>query len=153
MKKRELYDLYEGLNNVAELKGVKFAYAVNKNKSKILSELKVLEKSAEASEEYKGYEKERIALCEEHAEKDKDGKANIVSGAYDIKDRATFDKALDALKETHKKALDDHANHVKDFEVLLETESEVEIHKIKLEEVPQEISVKQLENISLIIQE
>ena len=86
MKRKDLYMYMDALSNVTELKGVKFAYTLIKNKKKIEEEIKILEEVVKASEDFSIYENQRIRLCEIHCEKDDNGKPIILENKYKILD-------------------------------------------------------------------
>lgn len=139
--------------SVLNLKGVKFAYAVGKNLEIIKSEVNALMKSQEASKEYQEFDKQRIELASEMSNKDEKGNPIIENNNYQIQDLIKFKKALDILKGKHKKAVDAREKQVKEFEELLQEKTKVKLHKIKLAEVPDDISTQQMASIMVIIQE
>lgn len=147
MNKKELLEFNNALKSVSDLKGVKFAYAVTKNKNNIKNEVEAIVEAQNQSDEYKEYEKERIALCEEMAIKDENGKPKINKFNYEIEDEKAFEVKFDELKEKHKEAIEKREKQLEDFELLLEEAAEVKIHKVKIEDLPNDITPKQLEGI------
>ena len=157
MKKSEVLLLHKALNRLGNLTGVKFAYAVSKNINILKNEIESLDKAMEPSEKFMEYDKARIALVELHAEKDDKGKAKIITSAsgsqqYDIdEENKMFKKAFDALKEKHKEAVGAREKQVEEYIKLLETDSDVKVYKVKLEDVPKEITVVQMAGIDEIV--
>lgn len=154
MVRREIMSKVNELNSVGELKGIKFAYAVNKNKKKFLKELKEIAKLMEMSEEFKIYEKKRVEICEKFCEKDEEGKAIVKNNAYaGLKENAEFDSAMDALSEENKELINARKKQISEYNNFLNEEFEIDIYKIKLEDVPSDISVNQLKSIEFMIEE
>ena len=79
MRKRDLYASMQSLNSVSELKGIKFAYSVLKNKRKLEEEIKLFEEVIKPNPEFEDYERKRIALCEVHSDKDTEGNPIIIA--------------------------------------------------------------------------
>lgn len=152
MTNLELVNLYESLT-LLNLKGVKFAYAVAKNINIIKPELKALSDAQKPSELYKEYEKERIELCKKMASKDEKGKPIIEENAYKFDDKEAFEAELDKLKKKHKEAVEEREKQAKEVEELFSMKSKIKLHKIKIDDVPQEISTKELSSIMFIIEE
>jgi len=115
-----------------------FNYAVMRN-------IDLLEKGALAVRDTNilvltDYNKERIALAEQHAEKDKDGKAITLDNGrrYDIQpgNAEAFNTAFLQLREKHKEVLDKS-------KAFMEAEEDVEVFGMKLETFPEiEIDVQ-----------
>lgn len=142
------------LANLGGLKGVKFSYGVAKNINIINQEIETFKKAIEPTEDFTTFENERIELCKKHAKKDENNEPLLKDeNRYDIVDEVAFNKELDTLKEKHKKALDEREQQLKDYANLLKEETTVTLHKIKLADVPEEITVAQLESIYDIIEE
>ena len=154
MKKKELISLYQGLNQLGSLSGVKFAYAITRNISYLKPEIEALEKAIAAPEEYKTFDNLRVKLLEKYSKKDKAGKAVITNNNYDIEDQVVFDKAFEKLKKEHKGVFEAREKQIKDYVALLDEEATVSFHKIKQEDIPANITVAQMNTISrLIIEE
>ena len=158
MLKSEAITLFRNLNSLGGLKGVKFSYAVAKNLNILKPELESLEKSMEGSDSFKEYEGKRIELVEKHADRDKDDKPmqeDIEGGKqYVVKaNKKAFDKAFEALKKEYKTALDARKKQTDEYLELLTTESEVVLHKIKLGDVPTEITTSQMAGIYDLVEE
>lgn len=91
--KVKLGDLKEMVIGLHAIQGKKFpvkiSYTIAKNVKKL-------------AEEHADYEKQRIKLCEEFANKDKDGKPVLVDGKYDIpcSHLEEFNDAVNELRET-----------------------------------------------------
>lgn len=151
---RELDVLYNGLRSVESLRGVKFAYAVAKNKRLIEQELKILENILKPKEGFNLYEKDRIAICEKYCVRDPNGKPIFdKDGNYEILNKADADKEFDILKEKHDFDIQDRQNQIDEFQKMMEVASDISLHTIPLSDVPQDISTKQMEGIMVMIKE
>ena len=153
MKRKEVINLYRNLNSLGALKGVKFSYGVSKNMNLLKSEVESIEKAITASEEFIVYDKARVQLAKEFAEKNEKGEPIVKGQEYVIRDEKKFEKELKKLQEEHKEVLEARKQQIDDYAKLLEEEIEVKVHKIKLEDVPADISTQQMNGIVSIIEE
>lgn len=151
MRKSELLKFEAGLNSVSNLKGVKFAYAVAKNLSKVKPEIEAIKKSSEPYENLNEYEKLRLELCEKHAKRDDKGVIITESQQYVMEDIKVFNKAFDKLRKESKEALNQRDDQIKKLEEFLKEESTLELHKIKIEDLPEEITAIQITGIEEMI--
>jgi hypothetical protein len=151
MKKRNLYELMESINKVSDLKGVKFAYTLIKNKKKIENEIKILEEIIKPSEKFTLYETERIKLCELYCDKDNNGNPIIENNRYKILDIDKFNDELTNLKNNNKNTIDDRDKQIAEYNNLLMEDVDIEFDMIKFEDLPIDITSDQLESISFMI--
>ena len=86
MKRSEVINLIRNFGEVKDLQGIKFAYAVARN-------INILKP------EFERYEKDRIALAESCAKKDKDGKAETKDNTYVFEDLKLFQEELQKLND------------------------------------------------------
>ena len=156
-KKKDLLDLFENLQKLSKLRGVKFSYAIAKNTVIVEREIVAIKESLNPSDDFVKYENERLELAKEHAEKDEKGKPKTVTengrDIYVMKDKEKFNKAFEELKTKHKEALDKRQKQVDEYNKFLETEADIEFFKINLSEVPEDISVEQMQGIQLLIED
>lgn len=104
VKLGELKEMVTGLYAIQEKRfPVKISYAIAKNVKNL-------------AEEHADYEKQRIKLCEEFANKDKDGNPILIDGKYDIPD-------------CHLEEFNDVVNELR------ETEIDVDIHSVSFSEL------------------
>jgi len=153
---QEVVDLNNGLHAVGHLSGVKFAYAVSRNISKLKSEVTALQKGFSLKPDFEAYENERQPLAEKYAVK-VDGKPQqkVEGGVskFVIKDQRAFDSKFKTLKKKHKKAIDNREKQLKEFQLLLEEKVEIELYQVMLKDVPEGISAKQMSSILPIVVE
>jgi hypothetical protein len=151
MKRRDLYNYFQSLNNVGDLKGVKFAYTVIKNKKVIEEEIKLLEEVVKANPEFEKYEQERIQLCEVHSEQDGDGKALIIDNKYKIIDQIKFDKELLLLKDKYQESINERFSQIDDYNKMLDEDVEMTIQKLNFDDLPVNITTDQLESLTFMV--
>jgi outer membrane protein OmpA-like peptidoglycan-associated protein len=156
MKNWELLNLYQVLSSVSDLKGVKFSYFVVKNLGLIEREIKNLEVVIKASKDYYEFEEKRIELAKKHAKKDKKGepKTKEVNGkkVFDMKSQVAFDKEFKKLQKEYKETLEERQEQIKEYNELIEQDTDIKLHKIKLKDIPEEISVAQMKAIEFLIE-
>jgi hypothetical protein len=165
MTNYELFVLADQLANNIEklkaLKGAKFTYGVLKNIDIIEKEIKILTDSAKPSEAFLAYDKKRVLLCEEFAGKDEKGevKKKAVAGSqnqfeYDIDTESeAWLSAIDALKSENKEIIDLRDEQVKEYNEMLSIDSAVVFHQIKLDDVPNDISLDLMKIVKPFIKE
>ena len=159
MTKEELLELYEAVkSSLAEIKGVKLAYAINKNMKKMRNEVEDIMKASEPSKAYQDFDKLRVNLCVEHAVKDSSGQPVMVGPVnkqvYKIKDTEAFDADSKALCDDHKEVLDERKAQMEEYKELLKEEVSIDFHKIKMEDVNDDsISVMQMEILLKFVKE
>jgi len=156
MKRRKLIELATALDATDGLSGIKFSYAMAKNSSRITSELDDMKSGLKHSKRFKEYEKKRIALCREHADKDENGKVmeRPVVGAkrgtmefVGLESNSAFQTAFDKLMAEYKDELDLREKLHEDYEDALDEEIEFDFYMAKLSDVPKDITKGQLTGI------
>lgn len=147
MKNSELYNLRAGLLSVGSLTGIKFAYAVARNKAKLDSEISTMESVIKPKADFLAYEEERISLAKESAVKDSSGKPTVDGGNYVMANQEVFDKAIKTLQEKHKAAIEGREKQLSEYKNFLDEESSFKPYMVKMEFVPEAISPNQLSGI------
>lgn len=151
--KTEIIQLYQALNRLGNLSGVKFAYAVSRNIHLIEPEIKSIEKALEASDEFKKFEDKRMELVNKFGKKDDKGKPLVKDNEYEMDNKEEFEKEFETLKEENKEVYEARQKQIEEYNELLKSESTVVLHKIQLSDVPQNITVTQMNSISSLISE
>lgn len=122
MKNKEIIQLANGIQHCGSLKGVKLSYAIIKNSKTIQKAAEPINAAIEN-------------LKKEHAEKGKDGSPILKTEKdengkevqfYDIRN-------MDAFK--------------KDYDELMDVETEISFHKVKKEELPEDITTFQMQTV------
>ena len=154
MKRKELFQLKQALESVSTLKGVKFAYSIAKNLQEVNKEIEAVNKAIAPSDEFMQYEKERIKLNEEYAEKTEDGKPMVENNNYVIspRNRGSYEKRMEELKKKHKKVLSERDEQIKEYQALLEENVDITLHKIQEGNLPSDITAEQISGILPVIE-
>jgi len=154
LKKKDLFRLQAGIIAVGNFQGVKFAYAINKNKRKIDREIMLIQESIKLSERMEEFNKKRKELCEKYAEKDVNGKAVIVGNEYKILVRDNFNIKLDLLEEEYKEDIEARKKDEEEFNKMVdEDDTDIDLHMIDIDLIPENITVAQMGQIQEIIKE
>lgn len=160
MKKEQLFTMYKTINGLAGLRGVKFAYAMLKNKNTIEVEIKTIRESllkleGKFLETEKDFLDKKKVLLEKYSLKDKEGNSVIVRSEYQINPtkKEEFETKVIKLKKNFSELMDEIDRVNSENDKLLKEESDLKLHKIKLEDVPKELSMAQLEPIMELIEE
>lgn len=155
MKKVELYTFLNRIKELNNLEGVKFAYAVVKNKKTIQKEVETLEEIKKPSEKHSEYENKRISVCRKYSKKDKEGNPVVINECFDIDEakKGDFEKELKLLQEEYTKEIKLQNKKIEEFTTLLEEEANIDIHYINYVDLPDNITPSQLEVIYSLIKE
>lgn len=129
---------------------VKFRYAVERTLDHMESEITALQKieTGIRTEHLKKFDEDREALIKQHGKEQPNG-----SVAVDEKDEsamAAFTEGFEALKVKHKKALDKYEKAMEEYQkdILQGEESEVFVHSISIDKVPEELPHQYLQILS-----
>lgn len=155
MKRKEIPAILLTLDEVSELKGVKFAFSVLKNRKifekQIEEDKEIFEKILAPTEDFKEFETKRIELCVIHSEKDEVGNPIVENDQYKISDYDSFNIELEKLYEKHKETVESRKKQIDDYNSLMEEELELEFKKVSFEDIPEDISEKQLRNLEFML--
>lgn len=153
MTKQEAVNLYINLNKLGNFSGAKFAYGVSKNINLLKVEVDALDKAFAPSEEYKKFDEERMVIVKKFAKKDEKGEPIVVNNNYEMEDQEAFDVEFNALKANNQEVWDSRVKQLKEYGQLLESDSEVVLYKIFLQDIPEVIKVNQMFGINAIVNE
>lgn len=154
LKGKEIMELSIWLQEAADNKGQKFSYAVAKNLVEIKKKVKELQDIKEPTKEYKKFDEKRIKLAEKFADKGQDGKSLIANRNYVIiGKKKEWDKAFKEFSKENKKVLDAYKKQLNDYNKALEKEFEVEVFKIKQEDMSEDITANQRIGLMALIEE
>lgn len=148
MLNKQLSQLLQGALACQDAKGLKFAYALQKNIRLMKQEIKHIFELIQPSEDYKLYDKEREELAKKYAEKDEKGEPVVENEQYKIKGKKKFDKELKELQEKYGKVYKDQEEKEVIFQARLEQECTIPFHKIEEKNLPSDLSARQLDIIS-----
>lgn len=155
MKRKDLGLAINALDNVSDIKGVKFAFTVLKNRKKIEKQLEedkpIFEEILKPTEGFIEYENKRIALCELHSEKDEDGKPITEGDKYKILDIQKFNDELFELTEKYTESVEDRKRQIEEYNSLMEENVDIDFQKISFENLPDDLTEKQLTSIEFML--
>jgi hypothetical protein len=144
----KLVSLWQILSLVGNTPGsVKFHYSVNKNKKLLEPEVKSLEEAKKPTERFLEWEKKRLEICKELAEKDEAGQPVLVpvNGTtvfkFSDENRSLFEQKISAVRDEYEDAIKDFQDKERQFDELLREEVEIELHLIPLSAVPDTLSL------------
>lgn len=159
MKRENVINVFGIMNVLSEEKTTaKGAYGIAKNKKIAESEVKAIQEAQQKvmmPEKFNEFDKKRIELCEEVADKDEDGKPIKINNGqqFSISEERQdeFSEKLKALREEYKEAIEQKDKIEQDFIDLLSEEIEVEFHRIMIDDLPNNITANQIEALDEII--
>jgi hypothetical protein len=155
MKRKDFGPAIDALNSVSEVKGVKFAFAVLKNRRKLESQIEddrtIFEEILKPSEGFKEYEDKRISLCESSSEKDEEGKAITEGDRYKIIDMVKFNNDLNELTEEYQDVVDDRKKQIEEYNSLMEENIELDFQKVGFNDLPEELTENQLRSLEFML--
>ena len=125
-KNREFVDLFNGLQLVKDLEGVKFGLVVAKNITTLKQKLSKLEDMASPSKEF-------LALSQQ---------------ANQLKDDT---EAIAKLEKENFEVIERRKTHVAKIEKMLDITVDIELHTVSEDILPTKITASQIEAINLII--
>lgn len=153
MKKKDVINLFIALSTLPATKGAKFSYAVAKNLSVLKDEVISLESGLKILDESKEYEKARLELLKSYAEKDENNNPVTKNNGKEfvIVDQEKFEKEFEDLKVEHASGYTVRQKQIDEYEEMLEEEATVDIFKVKLANVPDDVTPAQMYSIFAII--
>ena len=128
----------------------KFNYFLLMNLNKIQPEADMYKKMIGESEELKQFEKKRISLLQEYAQKKEDGSFVLDKNEVQLKEetKETFRKEFEKLREEYKDTIESHNKKAEEVSKIYEAEEfEVELFKISLEELPANLSYLEVNDL------
>ena len=155
MKNGQVLILEEGLRQLFQQEDIacdtaedrKVFYACRRTADIIAPIAKIIRETADSPLD--AYEKERLALCEEYADR-RDNNALKFAGKFQIIERrAEFDKKIEELQDKFKKEIEERDKYLES-----DVAEEVKIHKIKLDQLPIKLSgSKHMKYLFFLIEE
>jgi len=151
MKNIDVFNLQQSINELLDVRGIKLAYAIAKNKRIIDEEIKAMRESVKPSEAFTAYEKEARLLFENYAILDKNGKPKkfTENGQEVIKidpEKVGEHKAAEeALQERHAETIKEREGQLEDWNKFLQEEHDgLDLHKVKEENLNDNLTAKQI---------
>lgn len=150
MNKAEIILLYKSIVTIfnKNLPGAKFAYSIKRNIDLLLPEVEAIDKAKLSSPEYMEYEQKRVDLVKNYAEKDDKGEPIIKDNEFQGVDFSNpdFVAKYSELNKEYEKPL-------KEINDLLNEEVDVQLYKVNIKDVPNELESFDLHKIYSIIAE
>ena len=125
---REFLNLYKGLEAVKSMQGARFAVLVGKNMKELRMLLNPLEISAIPTPEFQKLSIEIQKLIE-----------------------AEDKEAIEAMEKENEELIEERKKQLAEVEAQLDSESEVYLHVIKEDQLPEDITGEQVERLLQII--
>lgn len=144
----KILSLVQEFLTLKNLTGVKFSYAINKNLEKLKQEAKLIYKTVESSEEFIPVI-EKIRKIQGKYSKKENGKDVIKNNEYVIDEskRQEYEAELEQIKKDNKEVWDKREQQLDNFNKFLKEKSTFEPYKIKIKDIPESITVEQMEII------
>ena len=141
MKNQNVAELIKTIDVVLEKsKKIKLNFLLLENQKLLEDYNETLKKTITFSDMLIDFEKERINLCEEYAEKDEDGNPKTEDNKYvGLLGNEEYKKKYKELEEKYKKEIDEYNKQVKEYEDLLNDTCDVEFKKINVDLIPDDL--------------
>lgn len=138
---------------IASLRGAKFAFSVAKNRLRIKPIIEALEAVRDQGVEIlREFNERRVSLCSELADKDEEGLNKITNRQFSItENREEFDARFDKLLSQYQSEIDEKKRFDAEFMELLEKEEEIDLHMVGISDVPDDISVSTMSGLEPMI--
>jgi len=91
-------------------------------------------------------------MCKSHSKKDEKGEAIVNDDKFDIVDTVKFDGEYSILKDEYLEIIETREKQLKEFEDLMNEEITIEFIKLTLEDLPEDLTEKQLEMIDFMLE-
>jgi len=157
MKNKEIVAFREALNEVDYIRNKTFAYAVFRNKDILDKEIETINKlKRQPHPDYINFENERTLLCKIHCEKDENGNPILQynpdgTQAFKIMDMQAFNTEFAEIQVKYEDVLKDMQDAKRDFDDFMEKDSDVELKKVNVNDLPDDISANFLEKIKFML--
>ena len=155
MKNNDLVKLNAALQQLSNIKGKEFAYAIFKNKSIVEKELEIFKKlQREPHPDFVNYEQERNILCITYSTKDESGNPKVVDNRYEIDplQQVDFQNEFEDLKEKYADVIEDMMKAESDYNEFMEKESDVKLIKVGVDSLPDDIDANFLRMIQWMVE-
>ena len=142
MKKSKVVEMWNGIRSLeGRLLSVKFGYGCALNKKIMSPIVEALDECVKPDKDYETYEEARKKLLQNMSKKDEhnkpiEEKQENGSTIAVLEDYMEYQKALEELQEEHREAYDRQNDRLTARADMLKDTIELDIHKIKLSEVP-----------------
>ena len=143
MKKKTVMDLWNVIMRLEELKSdIKFSYFIARNKMLLQKHVEELSKVQQPTQDFMEFEDKRVILLQQHADKDKNGRAQHCSQSnqYVVTvNRDRFNEEFAQLKDSYKDTLTSRDKQMTEYFKILDEDISIKLMKIKFSKLPREI--------------
>ncbi len=150
MTKEEVINFAVHVDRVNGHKGAKFNYALCVNQEEANKIKRAVEKINKPADDFMKYEKARLDLCSEMAEKGDDNKpktrvvpvpgGGMRSEFVGLDDNPEFKQRMEELLKKHDAAIEARKAQTAEVEELLQEEAEIDLHMVRFEDVPETLT-------------
>ncbi len=155
MKNKNVIELLSLLRSdvISNSKGKEFAYAVIKNIDILEKEAKIFEQlnQKQPHPDFINFENERQIVCIKHSKKDENGNPIIMNDQYQIENVPLFDIEMKEVQEKYKEVIQHQQDTQKEFIDFMEKDVTLELVKISINDVPNEITPNMLKVLKYMI--
>ena len=150
----EIVEAYHAIKaHAQERQGVRWAYGMTRNLKRMEPIVQSVAEAEKATPEFLEYEKARVELAKEHADKDEKGRPITNGQSFQIADQEAFSEALMALQEEHKPALEARQKQVEEVQGLLGEDVEYEPFLVSIDDAVGDVSGNLMEAIFFLIKD
>lgn len=151
MKNQELFTLYQGLKNL-NLTGIKLNFAIIKNMKLLEAEIESIQKTLKSDEQFEEFEKKRVELLDKYGLK-KNGNFVLENNQVVLKDAEGFDKEFSVIQEQYADIISSREQQLKEYSELLQQENDIQLKKINISWIPEDIKTKDMNVLYPLIEE
>lgn len=151
MKNQELFTLYQGLKNL-NLTGIKLNFAIIKNMKLLEAEIESIQKTLKSDEQFEEFEKKRVELLDKYGLK-RNGNFVLENNQVVLKDAEGFDKEFSVIQEQYADVISSRLKQLKEYSELLQQENDIQLKKIDISWMPEDIETKDMNILYPLIEE
>lgn len=156
--KRDLVNLFNAIDEIRS-KGIpataKFNYAMLKNYNIIKNQVVSLNELIQFTPKLLEFERERLNLVNKYAKRDENNKIIFRDNSNKaiIAEPLVFEREVAELREMYSVEIDQYNAQQKQVEDLMKEESNITLHKINIKDIPDGLTLEQLEFLEIMIDE
>lgn len=143
----------KALDAVSNYDGIDFAYAVFKNKKLIDNKLMEVDFIKNVSPKIVEYEKKRVSLCEQYAQRDEQGNPMFEGDLFIINEKEEFREKMNELFQQYEESIKERQQQIDIFNEKMNQKVELPFIKLTKEQIPPQITTaKELDDIAFMIE-
>lgn len=157
---REVQQMWRTINAIMPLESSpKFSYTLVVMRKRIVPVIEALAAAQAPPDAYTEYDKKRLELCRERAEKDDKGKPQMAPGEsgaleYVIQDMEAFNAEVEAMKvsDAHREAVEAYTKQLEDYEKLRDEEADVALMGLRFEDIPEGVTTAHMMGLQPLLE-